>query len=52
MSLISAKKSIYSIQSLSCNKNTILQKADKGNSVALVNNADYIKKIKKLFRLY
>ena len=30
------------------NKNILLQKADKGNSVVLVNKAEYIKRIKEL----
>ena len=48
MSLISAKKSFLALKSLSSNNDIILQKADKGNSVVLVNKADYTKRMKKL----
>ena len=43
-----SKKEYLILNSLSCNKNILLQKADKGNSVVLVNKAEYIKRIKEL----
>ena len=36
------------MKGLSSNKDIILQKADKDNSVVLVNKADYTKRIKEL----
>ena len=36
------------LKGLSSNKNIILQKADKSNSVVLVNKADYTKRMKEL----
>ena len=36
------------MKGLSCNKNIILKKTDKGNSVVLVNKVDYIKGMKEL----
>ena len=36
------------LKGLSSNKDIILQKADKGNSVVLVNKADYTKRMKEL----
>ena len=48
MSLISAKKSFLALKSLSSNNDIILQKADKGNSVVLVNKADHTKRMKEL----
>ena len=36
------KEEYLALKGLSSNKNIILQKADKGNSVILVNKADYI----------
>ena len=36
------------LKGLSGNKDIILQKADKGNSVVLVNKADYTKRMKEL----
>ena len=47
MSLIS-KDEYLALQGLSSNKDIILQKPDKGNSVVLVNKADYIKRMKGL----
>ena len=49
ISLISAKKEFLALEGLSSNKDIILQKADKGNSVVSVNKADYIKTMKKIF---
>ena len=42
------KEEYLALKGLSSNKNIILQKADKGNSVVLVNKADYIKRMKEL----
>ena len=42
------KEKYLALKSLSSNKNIRLQKADKGNSVVLVNKADYIKRMKEL----
>ena len=36
------------LKGLSSNKDIILQKADKGNSVVLVNKADYTKRMKEI----
>ena len=41
------KEEYLALKGLSSNKNIILQKADKGNSVVLVNKADYIKRMKE-----
>ena len=42
------KEEYLALKGLSSNKNIILQKANKGNSVDLVNKADYIKRMKEL----
>ena len=42
------KEEYLALKGLSSNKNIILQKADKGNSVVLVNKADYTKRMKEL----
>ena len=44
-----SKKEYLTLKGLSSNKNIILQKADKGNSVVLVNKADYFKRKKELW---
>ena len=41
------KEQYLALKDLSCNKN-ILQKADKGNSVDLINNAYHIKRMAEL----
>ena len=38
------------MKDLSSNKDIILQQADKGNSVLLVNKADYTKRMKELLQ--
>ena len=43
-----SKEEFLVLKGLSSNKDIILQKADKGNSVVLVNNADYTKIMKEL----
>ena len=43
-----SKEEFLALKGLSSNKDIILQKADKGNSVVLVNNAGYTKRIKEL----
>ena len=43
-----SKEEFLALKDLSRNKDIILQKADKGNSVVLVNKADYTKRIKEL----
>ena len=43
-----SKEEFLALKSLSSNKDIILQKADKGNSVVLVNKADYTKRMKEL----
>ena len=48
MSLISEKKKFLTLKGLSSIKDIILQKADKGKSVVLVNKADYTKRMKEL----
>ena len=47
MSLTSEKKNM-NLKGLSCDKNIILQKANKGDSVILINMADYVKGTKQL----
>ena len=46
-----SKEEFLALKGLSSNKDIILQKADKGNSVVLVDKADYTKRIKELFRM-
>ena len=48
LSLISEKKKFLTLKGLSSIKDIILQKADKGKSVVLVNKADYTKRMKEL----
>ena len=43
-----SKEEFLALKGLSSNKDNILQKADKGNSVVLVNKADYTKRMKEL----
>ena len=43
-----SREEFLALKSLSSNKDIILQKADKGNSVVLVNKADYTKRMKEL----
>ena len=43
-----SKEELLALKGLSSNKGIILQKADKGNSVVLVNKADYPKRMKEL----
>ena len=43
-----SKEKFLALKGLSSNKDIILQKADKGNSVVLVNKADYTKRMKEL----
>ena len=43
-----SKEEFLALKGLSGNKDVILQKADKGNSVVLVNKADYTKRMKEL----
>ena len=43
-----SKEERLALKGLSSNKGIILQKADKGNSVVLVNKADYTKRMKEL----
>ena len=43
-----SKEEFLALKGLSGNKDIILQKADKGNSVVLVNKADYTKRMKEL----
>ena len=43
-----SKEEFLQLKGLSSNKDIILQKADKGNSVVLVNKADYTKRMKEL----
>ena len=43
-----SKEELLALKGLSSNKGIILQKADKGNSVVLVNKADYTKRMKEL----
>ena len=43
-----SKEEYLALKGLSSNKNIILQKVDKGNSVVLVNKVDYIKRMKEL----
>ena len=43
-----SKEEFLALKGLSSNKDIILQKADKGNSVVLVNKADYAKRMKEL----
>ena len=43
-----SKEELLALKGLSSNKGIILQKADKGNSVVLVNKADYSKRMKEL----
>ena len=45
-----SKKEFLALKGLSSNKDIILQQADKGNSVLLVNKADYTKKMKELLQ--
>ena len=40
-----SKKVFIALQNLSKNKNLIIQKSDKGNSVVIVDREDYIKKM-------
>ena len=47
--LNTSKKEYLTLKGLSSNKNIILQKADKGNSVVLVNKVDYFKRKKELW---
>ena len=42
-----SKEELLALKGLSSNKGIILQKADKGNSVVLVNKADYAKRMKE-----
>ena len=42
-----SKEQFLQLKGLSSNKDIILQKADKGNSVLLVNKADYTKRMKE-----
>ena len=42
------KEEFLALKGLSSNKDIILQRADKGNSVVLVNKVDYIKRTKEL----
>ena len=44
-----SKKEYLTLKGLSSNKNIILQKAGKGNSVVLVNKVDYFKRKKELW---
>ena len=41
-----SKEEYLALKGFSSNKDIILQKMDKGNSVLLVNKADYIKRMK------
>ena len=41
-----SKEEYLALKGFSSNKDIILQKTDKGNSVLLVNKADYIKRMK------
>ena len=43
-----SKEEFLALKGLSGNKDIILQKADKGNSVVLVKKADYTKRMKEL----
>ena len=43
-----SKEVFLALKGLSSNKDIILQKAGKGNSVVLVNKADYTKRMKEL----
>ena len=43
-----SKKEFLTLKGLSSNKDIILQKVDRGNSVVLVNEADYTKRTKEL----
>ena len=43
-----SKKTFLALKGLSSNKDIILQKVDKGNSVVSVNKADYTKRMKEL----
>ena len=45
------KEEFLALKGLSSNKDIILQKADKDNSVVLVNKADYAKRMKKLLSI-
>ena len=42
-----SKVEFSALKSLSSNKDIVLQKADKGNSIVLVNKADYTKRMKE-----
>ena len=41
-----SKEEYLALKGFSSNKDIILQKTDKGNSILLVNKADYIKRMK------
>ena len=43
-----SKEEFLALKGLSSNKDVILQKTDKGNSVVLVNKANYTKRMKEL----
>ena len=43
-----SKEEFLALKYLSSNKDIILQKVDKGNSVVLVDNAGYTKRMKEL----
>ena len=45
---ISLKKSFLLLQNLRKNKNIVIQKSDKGNSVEVVNIKDYLDKMENL----
>ena len=40
-----SKEEFIALQNLSINKDLIIQKSDKGNSVAIVQRQDYLKKM-------
>ena len=46
-----SKEEFLTLKGLSSNRDIILQKADKGNSVVLVIKVGYVKRMKELFRM-
>ena len=46
-----SKEEFLALKGLSSNRDIILQKADKGNSVVLVIKVGYVKRMKELFRM-
>ena len=43
-----SKEEFLAIQNLRKNKNIVIQKSERGNSVAIFNKADYLDKMEKL----